>query len=112
MKKYAIMFLIGLSISLPARASYHENLSQMNSFQAWARPQKTSHQNGAISRYISVPSDPRPVRAPTPPSFPYPLCSAQSFSASQIMELSFCLPKGPWLPGSNDLRGYFVTTRV
>lgn len=22
------------------------------------------------------------------------------------------LPKGSWLPGSNDLRGYFVTTRV
>lgn len=106
MKKYAIMFLIGLSISLPAHASYHQNLSQIHAFQAWARPQKTSHQNGAASPFSS---DPRPVR---PPSFPSPLCSAQPFPASQIMELSFCLPKGPWLPGSNDLRGYFVTTGV
>ncbi|KAK5906621.1 hypothetical protein CesoFtcFv8_004550 [Champsocephalus esox] len=36
----------------------------MGGFQAWARPQKTSHQNGAISHCTSVSSDPRPVRPP------------------------------------------------
>ncbi|KAI9542467.1 hypothetical protein NQZ68_019149 [Dissostichus eleginoides] len=63
----------------------------------------------------------RTVPSPAAPPFPQihgqsvpllPLCYVQPLSASQIMELSFCLPKGPWLPGSNDLRGYFVTTRV
>ncbi|KAK5869312.1 hypothetical protein PBY51_024040 [Eleginops maclovinus] len=36
----------------------------MGGFQAWAKSQKTSHQNGAISRCTSVSSDPWPVRPP------------------------------------------------
>lgn len=70
MKKYSIMFLIGLSISLPAHASSHQKPSQMGSFQACEKPQETSHQNGAIS--LSLLSDPRPVdptHARPPPSF-------------------------------------------
>lgn len=73
------MFLIASVIFfLVALASYRWNLAQIGRFQERAKPQKTSHSNGAISRCIRFLRS----RASVLPLFPSPLCYAHAFSVS------------------------------